>query len=105
MRGGIDVPAYLGSASTFTLGGFGGHGGRVLLTGDVLHIGNAIGRAAASERSPRRADAARSRITWEIGVLYGPHGAPDFFHREDIDTFFATRLGGALQLRPAPASG
>ena len=26
--GGFDVPAYLGSASTFTLGGFGGHGGR-----------------------------------------------------------------------------
>src|SRR5262249_18275272 len=27
---------------------------------------------------------------WEIGVLYGPHGAPDFFTPADIDTFFAT---------------
>ncbi|MDQ1432922.1 MAG: urea carboxylase, partial [Actinomycetota bacterium] len=27
-RGGFDVPAYLGSRATFTLGGFGGHGGR-----------------------------------------------------------------------------
>ena len=27
--------------------------------------------------------------TWEIGVLYGPHGAPDFFTDEDIETFFA----------------
>jgi urea carboxylase len=28
---------------------------------------------------------------WKIGVLYGPHGAPDFFLNEDIDTFFATK--------------
>src|SRR5690606_36817118 len=28
--------------------------------------------------------------TWEIGVLYGPHGAPDFFTSESIATFFAS---------------
>jgi urea carboxylase len=27
---------------------------------------------------------------WDIGVLYGPHGAPDFFTPEDIETFFST---------------
>jgi len=27
--------------------------------------------------------------TWQIGVLYGPHGAPDFFQPEAIETFFA----------------
>ena len=37
-RGGLDVPSYLGSASTFTLGRFGGHAGRALRTGDVLHV-------------------------------------------------------------------
>ncbi len=26
---------------------------------------------------------------WEIGVLYGPHGAPDFFTDEDIETVFS----------------
>ena len=26
---------------------------------------------------------------WEIGVVYGPHGAPDFFTPEDIRTFFS----------------
>jgi urea carboxylase len=26
---------------------------------------------------------------WEIGVLYGPHGAPDFFTDEDIATLFS----------------
>ena len=41
VRGGIDVPAYLGSRATFTLGLFGGHGGRALQAGDVLHIGRA----------------------------------------------------------------
>ena len=38
VRGGVDVPAYLGSAATFTLGGFGGHGGRALQPGDLLHL-------------------------------------------------------------------
>ena len=28
--------------------------------------------------------------TWEINVIYGPHGAPDFFTESDIATFFAT---------------
>ncbi|MGI4858933.1 MAG: carboxyltransferase domain-containing protein, partial [Janthinobacterium lividum] len=27
---------------------------------------------------------------WDIGVLYGPHGAPDFFTPASIDLFFAT---------------
>jgi urea carboxylase len=27
---------------------------------------------------------------WEIGVIYGPHGAPDFFTDEDIEMFFST---------------
>src|SRR5579871_3285972 len=31
-----------------------------------------------------------SAPVWEIGVLYGPHGAPDFFTPEDIETFFST---------------
>ena len=39
VRGGFDVPRYLGSAATFTLGRFGGHGGRALQAGDVLRAG------------------------------------------------------------------
>ncbi|HLV67617.1 MAG TPA: biotin carboxylase N-terminal domain-containing protein, partial [Polyangiaceae bacterium] len=38
VRHGFDVPEYLGSRATFTLGGFGGHAGRALRTGDVLHV-------------------------------------------------------------------
>jgi urea carboxylase len=82
--GGLDVPEYLGSKSTFTLGKFGGHGGRALRTGDVLHLLDApVGEAAAVERPVITRD-------WEIEVLYGPHGAPDFFTEDDIATFFAS---------------
>ena len=45
VRGGFDVPVYLGSRATFTLGRFGGHGGRALRAGDVLHIGRAAPRS------------------------------------------------------------
>src|SRR3974390_136281 len=37
--GGLKVPEYLGSRSTFTLGSFGGLKGRTLAAGDVLHLG------------------------------------------------------------------
>ncbi|MFG2129397.1 urea carboxylase [Streptomyces sp. NPDC048751] len=87
VRGGVDVPEYLGSASTFTLGGFGGHGGRALLAGDVLRP-NAAATARGGPTPPER----RPAITpqWRIGVTEGPHAAPEFFTREDIDTLYAT---------------
>jgi len=37
IRGGCDVPSFLGSSSTFMLGRFGGHAGRALRAGDVIH--------------------------------------------------------------------
>jgi urea carboxylase len=89
VRHGIDTPSYLGSRATFTLGGFGGHGGRALRKGDVLHLsgtGPTDGEPAALDPRllPELAD------EWTIGVVYGPHGAPDFFTPGDIETFFAT---------------
>jgi urea carboxylase len=86
VAGGIDTPLYLGSRSTFILGKFGGQG-RVLRAGDVLHLQEtAFGE---SRCIPQGATPKYSR-EWEIGVLYGPHGAPDFFTREDIEMFFST---------------
>ncbi len=41
VSGGIDVPEYLGSRSTYTLIGLGGHEGRTLADGDVLPVGDA----------------------------------------------------------------
>jgi urea carboxylase len=88
VSGGFDVPDYLGSKSTFTLGQFGGHGGRTLRVGDVLHLM----QPSAGGEDTRLADAVvpEYRHAWEIGVLYGPHGAPDFFTEADIAMFFAT---------------
>ncbi|MEU8346888.1 urea carboxylase [Spirillospora sp. NPDC048832] len=87
--GGLDVPAYLGSAATFTLGGFGGHGGRALRPGDVLRTG-----LEGSDRADPRPVAPSRRpefgTHWELTVTEGPHAAPEFFTREDIDQLYAT---------------
>jgi urea carboxylase len=86
--GGLDVPAYLGSKSTFTLGQFGGHAGRHLRVGDVLHL--AQPGAGKADQSAAPAAIPSYGQHWDVGVLYGPHGAPDFFLDEDIAMFFAT---------------
>jgi urea carboxylase len=84
IAGGFDVPGYLGSRSTFILGKFGGHAGRSIAAGDVLHIAQAPASPVHSVDPPPYSN------RWEIGVLYGPHGAPDFFTPSDIETFFDT---------------
>src|SRR5699024_1115628 len=49
ISGGVDVPGYLGSRSTYTLIGLGGHEGRKLAEGDVLALGEA--RTGTGERA------------------------------------------------------
>jgi urea carboxylase len=88
VRGGLDAPKYLGSRSTFTLGRFGGHGGRQLRTGDVLRLAHEP--AGECEAIDARL-VPRYERHWELRAVYGPHGAPDFFRPRDIETFFATR--------------
>ena len=88
VRGGLDVPDYLGSKSTFTLGQFGGHGGRALRAGDVLHISPLIERSAGQHiATDQLAELADVR---HIRVIYGPHGAPEYFTERYMQTFFAT---------------
>ncbi len=86
VRGGFQCPQYLGSRSTFTLGQFGGHAGRALRTGDVLHC-RVTARVAAGLVDPQR----RPTLTrnWTLHAIYGPHGAPDFLTDEDIARFFS----------------
>ncbi len=88
VQSGFQVMDYLGSKSTFTLGQFGGHAGRMLRSGDVLHItevDNHVPRSVATESIPGYTE------NWEVGVLYGPHGAPDFFTEQDMHTFFTEK--------------
>jgi len=88
VAGGFDCPDYLGSKSTFTLGHFGGHNGRAIQTGDVLHTLPAsldnLPTYAPSELVPQLGN------HHELRVIYGPHGSPDFFTPEDIEMFFGT---------------
>lgn len=84
ISGGIQCPKYLGSVATFTLGQFGGHSGRALRTGDVLHLTTPADTATQAMTIPEIPE------IMEIRVLYGPHGAPDFFTNEDITEFFAS---------------
>jgi urea carboxylase len=85
IRGGLSCPEYLGSRSTFTLGRFGGHCGRALRTGDVLHI-NTLPPVENGHIPEMIRPTLQSR--WNLRVIYGPHGAPDFFTQRDIDIFF-----------------
>jgi urea carboxylase len=77
LRGGLNVPDYLGSKSTFTLGQFGGHAGRALRTGDVLHLTPFT--AADGEAHLPQALHTRFTPVRELRVIYGPHGAPEYF--------------------------
>jgi urea carboxylase len=83
VRGGIDVEPYLGSRSTFTLGGFGGHEGRALTTGDELRVG-ATGGCPREPVTPAPGFAPAMTHDWEIGVLVGPHAAPEFLTAEGL---------------------
>ncbi|MCU9953626.1 urea carboxylase [Burkholderia sp. BKH01] len=90
VKGGLQVPDYLDSKATFTLGQFGGHAGRALRKGDVLHLHADAGRG---EAGATLAEADRPALThaWTLGVLDGPHGAPDFFTADDIAMLYDTR--------------
>lgn len=91
VQGGFDLVDYLGSQSTFTLGNFGGLAGRILRAGDLLPISKPqkeleepLWEGLASELIPNYLK------SWEIGVTYGPHGAPDFFTPDDIEMIYGT---------------
>ncbi|MDB6050480.1 MAG: accA [Pseudomonas sp.] len=88
VRGGLDLPDYLGSKSTFTLGQFGGHGGRALRAGDVLHIAplsdRRVGLSVPDEQLHDLLDVR------QIRVIYGPHAAPEYFTERYMQTFFST---------------
>ncbi|WP_459199993.1 urea carboxylase [Pseudomonas tremae] len=88
VRGGLDVPDYLGSKSTFTLGQFGGHGGRALRAGDVLHIAPLVDRSSGQQIADEHLDELKK--VRQIRVIYGPHAAPEYFTETYIETFFAT---------------
>jgi len=89
VQGGFDLPEYMDSRATFTLGQFGGHGGRALRTGDVLRLNQAAPEPGRTRDIDTAMVPAFGRH-WSLGVIEGPHGAPDFFTAADMQAFFAT---------------
>lgn len=85
VAGGFAAPVVLGSRATFDLGRFGGHATGTLKAGHVLHLAREPQHLATAADAP--VDLTRA---WQVGVVYGPHGAPDFFQDGDIETLFAT---------------
>ncbi|MBB5323240.1 urea carboxylase [Anoxybacillus tepidamans] len=111
VAGGFDVPDILGSSSTFTLGGFGGHGGRALRTGDVLSV--RVNKEHTSmihtEGLPSTSRPILSN-TWTIGVIPGPHCTEEFLHPDYLaqltetkwEVHFNSSRTGVRLIGPAP---
>ncbi|EPE04196.1 urea amidolyase [Ophiostoma piceae UAMH 11346] len=92
VRGGIAVPSVLGSRSTFEVGKFGGHNGRKLQAGDLLRLGGFLKIDLDSEMSNTLSSCIPSiplTSSWKVGVVPGPHGAPDFFTEDGLASLFA----------------
>lgn len=89
IRGGIDAPLYHGSASTFTLGGFGGITGKAVSDGDVL----GIAAPHADTLAPSRPVPVEQRPVfghdWQLAVSEGPQTAPAYFTDADMGRFYA----------------
>lgn len=86
VAGGFAAPVVLGSRATFDLGRFGGNATGTLKTGHVLHLA----RQKPSEPAQPASEPANLTRQWDVGIIYGPHGAPDFFAESDIETLFST---------------
>lgn len=76
VAGGLDMPLTLGSASTFTLGGFGGHTGSALRSGAVVRVV----RQTDGITLPALAEVSRPIYMkeWTIGVIPGPHCTAEY---------------------------
>ena len=106
VKGGLDVPEYLGSASTFALGGFGGHSGRVLRTGDILHV-----KKDTSPLPNITVDSSYLSTANEISVVPGPHCTKEFLKPEfmeqlsetEWEVHFNSDRTGVRLIGPSPA--
>ena len=109
IAGGIQVPLFLGSASTHLVSGLGGFWGRALRAGDVLHLGPPNETARRRKLAPTIIGAMQPRKL--LRVTPGPQ--MDRFSADVQKEFFAAsfavteesdRLGLRLQGPPLPTS-
>jgi len=86
VQGGIDADRVLGSRATFLLGELGGCAGRALAAGDELRVGNPENARAPLDVAPLLP---HLTSTWELRVISGPHGAPDYLTDAGVRELFA----------------
>jgi urea carboxylase/allophanate hydrolase len=89
--GGLRVPEVYGSRSTFPLGEFGGHNGRILQYGDLLRLENRhVDEAVVSPQAmlPRLPIPSGAQPRWNVAVMPGPHGCPEYFTPESYAELF-----------------
>ena len=93
IRGGFDAPEYLGSKATFPHGNFGGYEGRPLKKGDTLRFNKSKNMNIELKVRQNLNFNVETNYTnnWEIGVLEGPHSAPDFFTDDYMEEFYNTK--------------
>jgi 5-oxoprolinase (ATP-hydrolysing) subunit C len=87
VSGGIDVPPFFGSRSTYTMGGLGGLEGRALKPGDRLRVGSE-GDGGGARRLKKEARPTYVR-EWSIESVRGPQASPDYLTDADMETFFS----------------
>lgn len=123
VRGGFDVPQYLGSMSTFPTGKFGGLTGSFLQTGDFLPISDSsLGSLDEAEKNglcfrwpldnplPSAFIPSYDQEQWVVAALNGPHASQDFLQEQTLNDIWtesyavhhATNRLGARLIGPAP---
>ncbi|GMH40935.1 hypothetical protein BSKO_08839 [Bryopsis sp. KO-2023] len=91
--GGLQVPHYLHSRSTFIGGKFGGVQGRPLASGDTIPVKILPSDANSGLTIPEEwkiSIAGGENNPWEVEVLPGPYAAPDYFTEFDIETLYSS---------------
>src|SRR5213080_2569810 len=89
VSGAFDVPDYMGSRATFTVGGFGGFEGRGLKKGDRVPLGRGDGIDRLIGRRLRPSLRPPYASHWEIEAMRGPQADPDYLTPTDMDFFFS----------------
>ena len=70
--GGVEVPLVFGSRSTYLRAKFGGHEGRALRSGDVLHVGRAVDAFRRGSPPRSRVGGRRGRRRWSASPALRP---------------------------------
>jgi len=100
IQGGIDVPPVMGSRSTFLRGRFGGFQGRPLREGDLLRLGDPVGRPISDFPAglipPYSTRPVLRALPGPQDDCISPRGLETFFSREYEVSSRSDRMGSVL---------